>query len=562
MSRPAIRCRAVPHRGAWFHTALFAVAVVASLTTAETFITRATIAQELPLRQIIDSQVAAQWQRAQITPAALASDAEFLRRVSLDLIGVIPTPDEAAAFLQDTSTDKRAALVDKLLADPRFAQQQANHWDLLFFGRRPNDVELTTRREAFQNWLRDKFAQNEPYDHWVRDLLLATGGTHEGPAMFYAQFRSRPEDVAEAVSRLFLGTQIHCARCHDHPFEKWTQTDFYGIAGFFVRLSYIDTNEGGKRHYILAEKSTGDVLFTGPAATQKPGQKGEPVPPRFLGGDMLQEPPLPADFKEPDLKGNKNPPKPLFSRREQFASWATRAENPFFTKAVVNRVWAQFLGHGFVEPVDDLRDSQSPILPELFQTLQQQLIAHQYDLKWLIRELVNSQTYQRSAAGPSTDALPATFDRARVRPLSAEEMMAAIRQATGFDDSIRAANGKPETTAMPERGYFLTAFGEPTNGRGEFQPSLNEHLFLNNSGTLRQSLIQPKKGNLADSLLNASTPWEERVDRLFLAVLTRLPSDAERQKFVAHLSAEKAAGPAIEEAIWVLLNTAEFRFNH
>jgi hypothetical protein len=519
-------------------------------------------AQEKPLREVIDAEIAAGWQREKLTPASPASDAEFLRRVSLDLIGVIPTADEAAQFLQDTAADKRSKLIDKLLDDPRYAEQQANFWDLLFFGRRPSDSELTTRREEFQKWLREKFAKNEPYDRWARDLLLAEGGTYEGPAMFFAQFRSRPEDAAEAVSRLFLGTQIHCARCHDHPFDKWSQTDFFGVAGFFVRLTYVEANEGGKRHYILAEKSSGEVLFTGPAATQTPGQKGEPVPARFLGGEMLQEPPLPADFKEPDLKGIKIPPKPLFSRREKFAEWAVRPDNPYFTKAVVNRVWAQFMGRGIVDPVDDIRESHPANLPQLFQTLQDQLIAHQYDLKWLIRELVNSQAYQLSAAGPATDALPRWYERARVRPLTAEEIMAAIRQATGFDDAVRAANGKPETTAMPDRPYFMTSFGEPTNGRGEFQPGLNEHLFLNNSGNLRQSLIQPKKGNLADSLINSPAPWEERVDRLFLAVLTRLPTQPEREKFVAYLTAENNAGPAVEEAIWVLLNTAEFRFNH
>lgn len=519
-------------------------------------------AEQQPVRQVIDAEVQAVWQREKAAPARGASDAEFLRRIYLDLVGTIPTADEADAFLRDSAADKRARLIDKLLDDPRYAEQQANVWDLLFFGRRPTDSDLTGRREGFQKWLREKFAKSEPYDRIARELLLAEGGTHEGPAMFFAQFRSRPEDAAEAVSRLILGTQIHCARCHDHPFDKWSQTDFYGVAGFFVRLAYVETNEGGKRHYIVAEKSSGEVLFTGPAAKQTPGQKGEPVPAKFLGGEVLEEPPLPKDFKEPDLKGVKSPPKPLFSRREKFADWAIRPENPYFTKAVVNRVWAQFMGRGFVDPVDDLRASHPASMPTLFQTLQEQLIAHQFDLKWLIREVVNSQAYQLSSAGTGTDPRPQWYERARVRPLTAEEIMAAMRQATGFDDAVTLGGGKPETTSMPERSYFLSSFGEPTNGRGEFQPSLNEHLFLNNSGTLRQSLIQPKKGNLADRLIASEASWEERIERLFLAVLTRLPTDAERQKFKDYLTADKNAGPAVEEAIWVLLNTAEFRFNH
>jgi len=519
-------------------------------------------AEDKPLRQAIDAELEAAWQKEKITPSPPASDAEFMRRVYLDLVGTIPTADEAAAFLKDAAADKRSRLIDQLLADPRYSEQQATHWDLLFFGRHPSDSELTGRREAFQKWLKEKFAKNERYDRIARELLLAQGGTYEGPAMFFAQFRSRPEDAAEAVSRLILGTQIHCARCHDHPFDKWSQTDFYGMAGFFVRLSFIETNEGGKRHYVVAEKSSGEVLFTGSVKTQKPGQKGEPVPARFLGGDVLEEPPLPKDFKEPDMKGMKTPPKPLFSRREKFAEWVLRPENPYFTKAAVNRVWSQFMGRGLVDPVDDLRESHAPSIPTLFQTMQEQFVAHQYDMKWLIREVLNSRAYQMSSSGTGADPRPQWYERARVRPLTAEEIMAAMRQATGFDDAIRMSGGKPDATKTPDQNYFLQSFGDPTNGRGEFQPSLNEHLFFNNSGTLRQSLIQPKKGNLADHLATSQAPWEDRIDRLFLAVLTRPPKESERQKFKEYLLAEKKPEAAIEEAIWVLLNTAEFRFNH
>jgi hypothetical protein len=520
-------------------------------------------AEDRPLRQIIDAEIRAGCEKEKVAPAGLAGDAVFMRRLYLDLVGTIPTYEEIKQFLDDKDADKRAKLIDKLLDDPRYAGHQARNYDLILFGRKPPDNELTTRREVFQKWLREKFAKNEPYNVWARELLLAEGATYDGPAMFYAQYRSKPEDTAEAVSRIFLGTQIHCARCHDHPFDKWKQTDFYGMAGFFVRLNYVETNQGGKRHYILAEKSSGEVLFTGPAATQTPGKKGDPVPARFLGGDLLEEPPLPKDFKEPDLKGNKNPPKPLFSRKEKFADWVTKPDNPYFTKAIVNRVWAQFMGRGLADPVDNIRLGHPVPLAQLFAALEEQLIAHNYDLKWLVREVVNSQTYQMSAKGESNEALPRWYDRARVRPLTVEEIEACWRVATGFDAALLASGGKPETTKIPDEPYFKMYYGEPTNGRGEFQPGLNEHLFMNNSGNLRQSMIQPKKGNLADSIVTSKAPWEERVDQLFLAVLTRPPTETERKKFVDYLTAdEKNPGPAVEEVIWVLLNTAEFRFNH
>jgi hypothetical protein len=519
-------------------------------------------ADDQPLRQVIDAQIKAAWQRDNLTPSKPADDAAFLRRVYLDLVGTIPNVEEAKAFLDDKAADKRTKLIDKLLDDPRYAAHQSQLWDLLFFGRHPADNELLNRREAFQKWLKEKFAKNEPYDRWVRELLMAEGPTYEGPNMYYAQFRGRPEDAAETISSTFLGTQIRCARCHDHPFDKWKQTDFYGMAGFFVRLTFLDIQQGGKRHYYVGEKSSGEVLFTGPAKDQAPGKKGDPVPARFLGGDLMSEPALPAGFKEPELRGQKTAPKPLFSRKQKFAEWVTAADNPFFAKAVSNRVWAQFMGRGLVDPVDDIRINRPASNPELFKTLHEQLIAHQFDLKWLVREIVNSEAYQLSAAGANTDALPPAYERARVRPLSAEELMAAWREATGFDRAILAAGGKPETTAMPGKPYFMISFGQPTNGRGDFQASLSEHLFLNNSTELRQSLIQPKKGNLADAILTSKAPWEERVDQLFLAVLTRLPREEERKKFVEHLTADKEPREAVEEAIWVLLNTAEFRFNH
>jgi len=520
-------------------------------------------AEETPLRQMINAEVRAAWEKENLTPAGPADDTAFLRRIYLDLCGTVPTFEEAAAFLKDSDADKRAKLIDRLLDDPRYAEHQADVWDLLFFGRHPADSELVNRRDGFQKWLREKFAKNEPYDRWARELLMAEGPTYEGPTMFYAQYRGHAEDATEAISRIFLGTQLQCARCHDHPFDKWKQTDFYGMTGFFVRLTYIDTNNAGKRHYIVAEKSSGDVMFTGSAKDQQPGKKGEPVAPRFLGGDQLEEPPLPAGFKEPELKGAKTAPKPLFSRKQKFAEWATAADNPYFAKAIVNRIWGQYLGRGLFDPVDDLRANRPASHPQLFQALQEQFVAHQFDLKWLIREIVNSAPYQLAASGGGSDAAPRFYERARVRPLAAEEIMAVWRVATGFDASVRAAGGKPETTKMPEEPYFRMYYGQPTNGRGDFQPGLSEHLFMNNSGGLRQAMIQAKKGNLADSLLSSKAPWEERVDQLFLTVLTRMPKEQERKKFVEYLTAdEKNSASAVEEAIWVLLNTAEFRFNH
>ncbi len=507
-------------------------------------------AAERPIRDVVDAEVRAAWQREKVTPAAPASDAEFLRRAFLDFVGTIPTHDEAAAFLRDADPKKREKLIDRLLADPRFAAHQADVWDLVLFGRNPQGGDATRKRDGFKKWLADKLAKNAPFDRWVRDLLLAE---QEGPELFYVQFRNHPEEATVAVSRLFLGTQLQCARCHDHPFESWTQRDFYGMAGFFVRLVVVDGRESaGKKRYFVGEKNSGEVLFSGKASEQRPGRKGEPVRPKFLGGPVLDEPPAPTNVKEPPPAPGKAPPKPAFSRKEKLAAWVVAPDNPWFARATANRVWAQFMGRGLAHPVDDLGGKNGPSHPELLKALTEQFVAHKFDLKWLMRELANSEAYQLSARGPSAEALPPWFERAPVRPLSAEQLLASLRTATGYE-----AGKLP--SAMGE--WVLRYFGEPTNGQGDFQGSLAEHLFLNNSGELRQ-MIQHRKGNLADALLSSARPWEERVDRLFLSVLTRPPRPQERKLFVAHLTSSGKPEPLVEEAIWVLLNAAEFRFNH
>ncbi len=414
-------------------------------------------------------------------------------------------------------------------------------------------MSLTRRRDGFKKWLTGKFANNEPHDRWVRALLL---GEEDDSGLFYVQYRNQPEETTVAVSRLFLGTQLQCARCHDHPFEPWTQRDFYGMAAFFARLVVIDGSGGpGKRKFFLGEKATGDVLFAGSAKELKPGQKGEPIKPKFLRGPALEEPVIAKDFKEPKPEPNKAPPKPAFSRKDRLADWVVGPDNPYFARATANRIWAQLMGRGLVHPVDDLSDKHPPSHPKLFAALTAGLKAHKFDTKWLIREIVNSATYQAAGTGEAKEALPYWFAQARIRPLTSEEMLAAISVATSYE----ATGGK---IGGDTREYSLRYYGEPTDGRGDFQANLGEHLFLNNSEQIKR-MIQPRNGNLGDLLVKSKAPPEERVERLFLSVLGRPPRPEESQRFAAHLTTKGAAPEAlVEEAIWVLINAAEFRFNH
>jgi hypothetical protein len=507
-----------------------------------------------PLRQQIDAAIRAGCEKNGVARAARCDDATFVRRVYLDLCGVIPAAEEAIAFVQDGASDKREKLIDRLLADPRFATQQAALWDQVLFGRNPPNIAATGKREKFREWLSEQFAKEVPYDQWVRELLVASGNVQQQPAaQFFVQFRKQPEEAATAVTRVFFGTQVQCARCHDHPTDKWTQRDFYGLAAFFARTVVIEGTEGAKRKDVVGEADAGEVLFTGPAKDQKPGQKGEPIKPKFLGGEALAEPKSSGDAeaKEPKLEKGKDLPKPAFSRREKFAEWAVTAENPFFATAGVNRIWSQFMGRGLVHPVDKLGPDNPASHPELLQALRAAWVAKKFDTNWLIREIVNSETYQLSSAGPADEAV--WFERARLRPLSAEQMLASLRTANGNQGS-----GNTEGNPLDA---FIRVMGDPTSGSGTFQATLNEHLFMSNNAAVRQ-IIQGKKGNLADVLAAKDKPIEERIDRLFWSVLSRPPRDQERERFVEHMKSAGKPEALAEEAVWALLNSGEFRFNH
>lgn len=517
------------------------------------------------LRETIDQRVEAGWKQNNISPAAAATDAEFLRRVSLDLTGLIPTYEQAVEFLDDSSPDKRAKLVDKLIADPRFGLHQADLWDMVYFGRNPPGFG-TDKRDGFQTWLRDQFNNNTPYNEWVRSILKADGNTVEqGAPMFYVQYKSRPEDATEAITQKFLGIQLQCARCHDHPFNAWTQLDFYGMAAFVARLQIVDVGTKNKvKAYAIGEKNLGDVLFTGPAIDQAPGQKGEPVKPKFLNGEKLVESELPKDFEEPrNFPSGKVPPAPKFSRKNAMAEWITDPKNPYFAKAAVNRIWGQFMGKGIVHPVDNLDESNPPSHPELLDALTAGFIEHKFDVKWLIREIVNSKTYQLSSAGSVPDEMPLWYERARFRPLSAEELFESWITASAYDKVLEKSKQKP-TGRFNVRSitwdYMRRYFGSPNDGSGNFQGGMHEHLFLNNGQV--HTMISGSEGGLKHLIATSSDPMEKRVERMFVQVLSRRPSKEETARFVAHLSAEDDSEGRLHDAVWSLMTCSEFRFNH
>ena len=535
-----------------------------------------TCAAAPPLRAVVDQHIQQRWTAEKLQPAERADDAEFLRRVYLDLIGTIPTIAEARAFLENPSENKRGELVDDLLARPAFAAHQAEVWDQVLFGRNPPGFG-TDKREGFVRFLRDQFEQNRSYQAWARDILRAEGTTvDDGAPMFYVQYKDHPEDATEAITQKFLGVQLQCARCHDHPFESWSQRDFYGMAAFFARLRVVNVGKKDNlNNYSIGETDKGEVLFTGPAADQEVGKKGEPIAPQFLGGELLEEPELPQDAKLVEkFPSGKAPAKPHFSRKDQLAEWITGDDNPYFARAVANRVWAQFMGRGFVHPVDNMSESNTPSHPELLSELARQLVEHDFDLKWYMRELVNSETYQLSSVGTATDledealtANPTHFQRANTRPLSAEELIDSWKVAIGYDEIQKAAEGsksKPnqDRYAPLGSGYLLRFFGQPNNGVGDFQGGMHEHLYFNNGGISK--LLSVSKGGLYSRLWESEDPLEARVEELYMAILSRPPTAAELERFTAYLDTDdKGRQRGLwGEAIWTLLTCSEFRFNH
>lgn len=517
-----------------------------------------------PLRDTIDRLVAAKWAEKKIEPAPPATDAEFLRRVYLDLVGTIPKHDEARAFLDDSAPDKRSRLIDRLLEDPRFAQRQADFWDGVLIGRDPPGFDAQDR-DGFQRWLRQNFERNVPYDRWARQLIQADGNTAEqGAPMFLVQYRNQPEDAAVAVSQRLLGVQLQCARCHDHPYESWSQRDFYGFAAFFARLEVVDLGKrGDDKALAIGEKRTGEILFTGPAAEAEAGQKGEAIAAKFLLGEVIDEPPVPEDFEEPrNFPNGKQPPKPDFSRKDRLAAWLTESDNPFFARAVANRVWAQYLGRGLVHPVDNMSESNPPSHPELLDAMAAGLKEHGFDLKWYIRELVHTRTYQLAGTGDVERERPLYFERARTRPLEAEELLAAWVSATWYDqaDDKFAERFSKDRYYPLGSGYLLQFFGEPADGTGNFLGGVHEQLFMNNGGIDR--LLSLNDGGLIKAIAEGDASWEDRVETLFLSVLSRRPTAAEQEKFVAYLSAEERPHDRVRDAVWALITCSEFRFNH
>lgn len=491
---------------------------------------------KLPRRNFIDEHVWTKLQKLNIAPSDAAGDATFLRRVYLDAIGRLPTPAETRSFLEDTKADKRARLVDDLLERPEYADFWANKWaDLL----RPNPYHVGIKAVlSLDTFLRDSFRQNKPYDQFVREIVTAQGSTWRNGATVVFRDRRQPEEIATLVSQLFLGVRLECAKCHHHPFEIWSQDDFYSFAAYFAKI-------GRKGQGISAPISGGEeVVFHGGSGSVKHPLTGKDLAPRPLFGKAAA-----VDDGDP---------------RRVLADWMISGENPYFAKVAVNRVWADVMGRGIVEPVDDLRATNPPSNGPLLDALAEHFRKEKYDFKKLLRTIFTSHVYAlASVPGPDNIADLRNFSRHYRQRLRAEVLLDAVGDVTGIQDKFGAAPIGTRAMALwtvRTDSFFLDTFSRPDPNQDppcERSPesSVVQALHLMNSPALHAK-VTSDKGRAAELAGSKRSP-DEVIEEIYLSLYARRPDDRERtvcRKMFTDLPRRQA----VEDLMWTLINTPEF----
>jgi hypothetical protein len=506
---------------------------------------------QAPRRNWIDDLVLDKLRSLNLPPSPRCKDEEFLRRAYLDTIGVLPTAREMRAFLADASSGKRDRIVEELLSRPEFVDYWAYKW---------SDLLLVTKRKlplpavwSYYRWIRDQVATNTPWDEFARRLLTAQGSTLENGAGNYFVMTPDPRDLSEKTAVTFLGISTNCARCHNHPMEKWTNNDYFGYANLFARVRF-KNGPGADGDKVVFASDDGELVQP---------LTGRPQLPRPLGGQTLA-----AGFAG--------------DRREALVDWLTGPENPYFSRAIVNRVWANFFGVGLVEAVDDIRETNPASNEELFSAAAKWLREHRYDLRALMREILQSETYQRSSvplAGNKEDSR--FYSRYYPRRLMAEVLHDAVAQVTQVPTMFRTKNPYDQgdkgdqfpagwrAVQLPDvntDSYFTRVFGRPLREqtceceRTE-EPNVTQALHIANGDTLNAKLRDAS--GLVAKLLAARKPVEGWLEDAYLSALGRRPTSAERDAVVqAFAEGKDEPRQVVEDVLWALMSSKEFVFNH
>jgi hypothetical protein len=510
---------------------------------------------EAPRANFIDDLVLKKLEALHIPPSPACTDSQFIRRAYLDAAGTLPSPEQVRSFVADPAKDKRAKLIDELLRRPEFVDYWTYKWsDLLLVSTRKLSQQAVW---AFHQYIRQAVADNKPWDAMAREIMTASGSNLDNGAANYFIIHKDISDLTEATSLTFLGMSITCCRCHNHPLEKWTQDQYWSLANLFSRVALKNGDRGGE--VLVQAEPFGDVPHL---------RRGVPMPP------------APLDAKPLPLDGTAD-------RRAYFADWLTAPGNPYFARALVNRVWRNFLGRGLVEAEDDLRQTNPPTNPELFDGLVKDFVSHKYDVRQLIRTVMTSATYQRSAQPvPGNEADDRFYSHYLIRRLPAEVILDAYAQATGVptpfkEVAIGTTGGTAGTSAYPAGtralqlpdtlvvSRFLDSFGRPERGQTcscerQQDSSVGQALHLNNGQTLNDKLRA--KGSRVEQWLSEKVSDEDAVRRLYQMALCREPTREELGKFTALMAEGERDRSAtrrevLEDLFWAVLTGREFLFN-
>jgi hypothetical protein len=487
-------------------------------------------------KNYIDTLVNNKLKKLRVAPSELCTDEAFLRRAYIDIIGMLPTPDEHQGFTSNTAPNKRELLVAELLGRKEFAEQWVMKWAELLQIRSSNQVSYKATL-LYYNWLQDKIAKNVPMDQMVQELLAAKGGTFKNPATNYYQNETDTLKVAENVAQVFMGMRIQCAQCHNHPFDRWTQDDYYGFAAFFSQIGRKGTDD--PREIVVFNSGGGEVNHP---------VRGQPMKPKFLGGDS------------PDLAGK--------DRRQVLAKWLASPENPYFATNLANIVWAHFFGQGIIEAVDDVRVSNPASNPELLQELGKKFTEYKYDFKKLVRDICTSRTYQLATQpNESNQGDTRNFARGALRRIKAETFLDCISQVTdtknkfpGLPVGARAVQIADGTVS----NYFLSTFGRATRETAcscevKLDPTLSQSLHLLNGDVTTQKI---QAGNLVGRRLDEKKTPAQIIEELYVRCLSRKPLPQEAAKLESLVAAEPDKKKALEDVFWSIMNSREFMFNH
>lgn len=485
----------------------------------------------------IDTLINDKLKKLRVHPAEICSDSEYIRRVSIDVCGIVPTPEEVVAFRADTTPDKRARLIDKLLVRKEFVDIWVMKWSELLQIRSLNNRVSYKAALLYYTWLQENIANDVPVDEMIRSLLTSEGGTFTNPATNYYQNEQNQLKVAENVAQVFMGIRVQCAQCHNHPFDRWTMDDYYSFAAFFSQISRKPGED--PRETIVFNRGRGETKHPVTKANMKP---------RFLGGET------------PETKGK--------DRRAVLSDWLASERNPYFATNLSNIIWAHFFGRGIVHEVDDVRISNPAVNQPLLDELGRRLTSYQYDFKKLIRDICNSRTYQRSTKTNKTNATELTnFSHASLRRIRAEVLLDVISQITKTKNKFRGLPLGARAVQIADgntSNYFLSTFGRAKREtvcscEVKAEPNLSQALHFLNGNTINQKI---KQGKLIKNWLSENWTPREIIREIYLRCLAREATEQETENLIRQVNEEQDQQAALEDIFWAVLNSREFVFNH